>query len=44
VASVFWIAAIPALLCMIVLILFVREPAGIGKAGRSDVRLPMRSD
>ncbi|MTH77031.1 MFS transporter [Paracoccus aestuariivivens] len=39
VLSVFWLAAIPAALCMIVLVFFVREPAGIRMMKPSDFRL-----
>ena len=37
--SVFWIAAIPAVLCMIVLIFFVKEPAGNSAMKRGSFRL-----
>ena len=38
--TVFWLAVIPATLCVAVLILFVREPAGTQAAGK---RSPLRS-
>lgn len=37
--SVFWLAAIPAMLCMIVLLVFVKEPAGPHSMKRSGFRL-----
>lgn len=37
--SVFWLAAIPATLCMIVLIFFVKEPAGSRERKRGGFRL-----
>lgn len=37
--SVFWLAAIPAALCMIVLIFFVKEPAGSRERKRGGFRL-----
>ncbi|MDH2326047.1 MFS transporter [Cereibacter sp. SYSU M97828] len=37
--SVFWVAAIPAALCMLVLIFFVKEPAGRRPAKRGGFRL-----
>lgn len=37
--SVFWIAVIPAALCMIILVFFVQEPAGDHTMKRGDFRL-----
>lgn len=37
--SVFWIAAIPAALCMVVLVFFVKEPPGRHSVNRRDFRV-----
>jgi len=37
--AVFWVAAVPAILCMIVLTAFVREPAGSKKIKSSEFKL-----
>lgn len=37
--SVFWIAAIPAALCMFVLVVLVKEPAGPSRVKRGDFRI-----